>query len=561
MIFNFIKKTPWSFSLILAMLCQANSLAQQTEPLQHYWELHPDFGDIWTLKLPNRSPHFDKELLRSKSIQDRIDVSQLICQHYAKDNFEDRDGTLSILFERLTMNDEPEVVKRSMLSAACLLAKSEHAEALWKIAKADEALSSIVEPWLIRWKSSVAAGAWRDRLNDAKADPGRVSIAIKGLHALNDPLDADLFVHTIKGNNTARTNRYLAACALGDLCHQGYEPLASQIIDSKVVDAKLVAANVIRRHKSSDAEAIVLKLIEDKNDPAYPVAAKTLAENFPEKAITFAAEWGSHADNNVRTLALELLNSVNDVRSLELQSSLLSDRNISVRRLAGKQVVDKAQRGQREQVDRLIDQQLASESWTGIEQSIIVVTQLNDAHRCERLVELLEHQRAEVNMHAAWALMELAHEAETLDAIHAHCKRTLKRLLDGDRTIVPTDGIRLSFLYEAIGRNRYEPARETLVQYIPKDTRKGNVCRASAIWALGQIYSGKGAEDICKLLQGRVEDAMTMIPEDYLVRYTSILALGEMNYVASRDSILTYGGEPPSQLGYASQWTLNRFAK
>lgn len=552
------KSVCWLLSLA-ASLAATSLYAQQTEPLQHYWELHPDFGDIWKFPVANRSPAIDIEMLRSATIQDRIDVSQLICQHHSKDNFPDREQTRTILIERLNLGAEPIVVQRSMLSAACLISKPEHAQSLWKIAQADPALCAIVEPWLVQWKSTVAADAWRNRLRDTKANPIAIDRAIQGIHAIGDPNDAELLIQTIKGNNTTKTNRYLAAWALGEIRKEGLEGFAQQIIQSKIDDADLISANLIRFHKSEQSATLLKSLLQTFDSPAYPVVVSALATNFPTQAIAFASNWIEHPSDGVRESALLLLHGVNDDESVRLQAKLLSDRNIRIRRLAGKQLVQKSKDGKRELVDGFVSENLTSEVWTGVEQAIIVAAQLEDRTRCSKLVELLNHPRAEVNMHAGWALMELANDVETLASIHAHGQKTLDRLIAGDRSIRPTDGIRLSFLYEAIGRNRYEPAKETLAAYIPKDTRKGNVCRASAIWALGQIYGDKGSEEICKLLQGRVEDALTMIPEDYIVRFASILALGEMNYTASRESIVTYGGEIPNQLGYASQWTLKKF--
>ena len=122
----------------------------------------------------------------------------------------------------------------------------------------------------------------------------------------------------------------------------------------------------------------------------------------------------------MRQLALTLLDPLSDEESLRMQAKLLNDRNIDIRRLAGTQLVRKAKEGHLKLVDEFITEHLNEEPWTGIEQAILMLVSLEERPRCAKLVELLEHARPEVNMHAGWALMELAQDPAILASLVPH---------------------------------------------------------------------------------------------------------------------------------------------
>ncbi len=548
---------------VASVLCLAGlvgeSHAQDTEPLQHYWEVQPNFGDIWQLPRSNRAPAIDVDKLAADQVQDRIQTAQLICLHHDKDNFDQGPQALKRLTERLERGDEPILVQRSMMSAACLLSDGSMADLLWKRSLSDPMMRSTVERAMVRWKNRIPVQSWRERLRDSRSDDAQVAIALEGLEVVGEASDSPLLVSILGGHGTTPSNRFLAARALGRLNGSGLNDLARQVRDSKIEDQLLLAASLLRNHTDVDAGSQLEAILESHGAAAHLVAGQALAENFPKVAAQRAPQWIAHPDSPMRKLALEILQKETDDASLRTQSRLMSDRNTEIRRLAGRQLVLKARNGQRAIVDEAVTEHLQSEAWTGIEQAIIVAAQIQDRTRCARLIELLNHPRPEVNMHAGWGLSELVHEPGHLADILAHSELLTDRLVRADATLLSSDLSRLSLLHVALGRNRYEPAESMMMQFVPKNFSMGNVCRASAIWALGQINSDKDTPELRQLLQARVEDAISMFPENFIVRFASILALGELGYSDSRDSIVKFGGEPPSQLGYASQWALQRF--
>jgi HEAT repeat protein len=176
-------------------------------------------------------------------------------------------------------------------------------------------------------------------------------------------------------------------------------------------------------------------------------------------------------------------------------------------------------------------------------------------------VELLSHPRAEVNMLAGWALMELAEEPEILEEVYAHAQKATEFLsIRGpDGKYKDTDLIRISYLLEALGRKRYEPAIGMLLKYVPKnDFKLGIVSRASAIWALGQLLDDKDDPALRARLMERMRDLAPVLPEDYLVRFSCALALGEMGFEDSIATLEEFNDGSLSELGHACTWALGK---
>jgi hypothetical protein len=98
-----------------------------------------------------------------------------------------------------------------------------------------------------------------------------------------------------------------------------------------------------------------------------------------------------------------------------------------------------------------------------------------------------------------------------------------------------------------------------LKRYIPKqDFRMGNLSRASAIWALGKIETDTDDAVLRAQLRERIQDLSSMTPENYLVGYACMLALGEFGYKDCKETLKKTGAVPPNPLGYAVEWAIDR---
>jgi hypothetical protein len=123
-----------------------------------------------------------------------------------------------------------------------------------------------------------------------------------------------------------------------------------------------------------------------------------------------------------------------------------------------------------------------------------------------------------------------------------------------------SDTIMLSLLLETFGRHKYEPAYKMLTRYVPKnDYKMGNLSRASAIWSIGQIKKEVDDAELRASLRERIKDLPPDRPENYLVRFSCILALGEFGFKDSQEVVDQYSGSPPNPLGYAGNWAREQF--
>ena len=552
-------------TMFLSQCCVVQCcFGQRTKPLQHFWEVSPDFGDIWKIELPERLIHFDVESLNSKQLQERVEVARMICREYKNSNFKTKARALELLLSCLVKNEEPIMSRRAMISAATLLDDGTNAARLWEIAQADTLSRTTVEKALTKWKSPVALEAWRKRLTNPLVTPAEIAIAIEGLAAAGGSQDTAALRGVLRGNGTTKTNRHLAATALGQLNQVGLNELAQQVLDSDIDQRQLLAAELLAHHTGDQTLAQLRNIFNEGSNVAQFVSAQALVAHFPQVARENAPQMASHADSTMRILALQLLDKFSDEASLRLQARLLNDRNIDVRRLAGTQLIKQAADGQRKLVDEFVTEHMNAEPWPGIEQAIIMAVSLQDLTRCTKFLDLLEHPRPEVNMHAGWGLMELAQDSSILASIEPHVEKATAFLVaNGVRPpLYNTDTIRLSYLFEAFGRNKYEPMHKLLMNYVPKnDFKLGYASRASAIWALGQLNHGKDNKELREALFERIADVLSIPPEDYLVRFACILALGEMGFTDSLPTLRQFSERIPFPIGYACEWATKQIEK
>jgi HEAT repeat protein len=295
------------------------------------------------------------------------------------------------------------------------------------------------------------------------------------------------------------------------------------------------------------------------------VAYRAVAKNMPKIARELAKEMSHGADFELRLLVLNVLQESSDDEGLRIQGQLLNDTHPEIRRMAAANLIDKGEQGGRAVVDEIVLTNLKSGEWAAMEKAVEIIVKLQDRRYCKAFVRLLDHARPEVSMHAAWALMELCTESEILAGMLSHAEKLTAELQSKDykpTTKTATDQIRLSYLNEAFGKNRYTPANELLLKFIPKRGHQfGIVSRASAIWALGKLNTLKDNPSLRASMYDRMQDFEPSSPEDILVRFSCNLALGEMAHPESKDVIEQYGEQLPSQITHAATWALSQIEK
>ncbi len=514
--------------LFWAVVGITSGRTQSTRELQHRWEVDPPLEDTW-IALQSYSPvQMNLADLDSPLSENRLNIAQQHCRDYDNPNFAQREAAIKKLIATLQSGEANVQIRRSMISAAILLGDASLGEPLWAIAKDDPLVRGFVERALIKWKNPAAIDTWRRRIKDPNLQSSELLIALEGLAVVGSEADVDDLQSMLMNHRLSSACKFHASRALGAVVSEGQNGLAKRILNSNADQRHLLAALVLSRHSGETTTAQLKDILENGSASAQVVAYRTLAAVNSAEALGYARQMIASSDNSLRRLAIEVLQSQVTADNLKLQATAITDRNPTLRQLVTHNLLLSASQGERESIDNIVTQYIDSEQWTGVEQAIVLTAKLHDRTRCEKLLELLEHPRPEVNMTAAWALMELGEEPAVLASMLVHALQMTKKLADGV-PVEETDLIRLSYLHEGFGRNLYRPAYEMLLKYVPKDNFKfGIISRASAIWALGKMNRDEDNTDLRKRLHERILDTAPLFPEDLLVRFASILACGEM---------------------------------
>ncbi len=549
----------WALAIALALGLGNTTPAQSTKPLEHTWEVDPAFGDIWVQPTFERVLRFRIADIDSPSLDRRMHVARMICREHNNGLFRDRDQARDLLLKRLDAGESNTQVLRAMISAAVLLCDVGHAPQLWKASQADRLAQTMVEQALVKWRSQVAIEEWRSRLDAENQRESEIGLALSGLAAVGDHSDRKRLERILLGNRTSDPNRVLAAKALGAITSNELNDLVDQLLSSNLRFKHLLSAHLISRDSGSRTLKQAERILNEGPSEAQRVVYQILIQHDLPMARQMAVELTKASDSHLRRSALEVLDGIGDDASVRLQGQLLADPNRDIRLLVTDQMLQHAEK-HRSVVDAIVSQYLQGESWEGIERAIVIATKLNDHSRIQRFEELLDHSRPDVYLHAAWGLMEIANEPEVLDRLY---QRTLKMTEHLDKRMTPNyelaQLIHLSYLLECLGKNHYEACHDMLLKYVPKnDYKMGNVSRAGAIWALGKLNRNKSNPSLRDALEERVADISSLNPEEYLVRYASVLALGEMADPQSRETLEKFKEPFPMPLAHACTWALQR---
>ena len=156
-----------------------------------------------------------------------------------------------------------------------------------------------------------------------------------------------------------------------------------------------------------------------------------------------------------------------------------------------------------------------------------MLTKLEHRPSGRRMVELLGHQRGEVQVAAAWGLTKLRIE-ELLPDMLDHAQS----IYDGFRSGVLNDNmpgvsLHIAHLFIAFGDQTYEAAEPLLLEYIPKDHSLGLESRAAAAWALGLLHEGDADSDLVPIFVARLYDN-AIDPDTHELRSMCAISLGRM---------------------------------
>jgi HEAT repeat protein len=237
--------------------------------------------------------------------------------------------------------------------------------------------------------------------------------------------------------------------------------------------------------------------------------------------------------------------------SLPKLGKQLDDPHPDVRQKARRALLDRAVKGaQRKEVIGQGVAALAGKPWRAQEQAAILLADLDHRPAGARLAELLSADRPEVFVTAAWALRRLG-DTESLPAVLAYLTAEEQRFsrnnaLPGRKGGRPDlVNHQMSQLCQLFGRLRHAPAEPVLRRFVPRnDKAPMPEARAAAIWALGFLHEGKPVAALAAALEGRLNDVLSLPPEDARVRRMAAVTLGRMK---AKDSLASLRKYSPDQ--------------
>ncbi len=444
------------------------------------------------------------------------------------------DQTIAPLLSALGRPEQLDAVRLAVAQALIELDARDTAAVLFAHAQKDGVdMRIVVEPALTRWDYQPVRAVWLERINQPGLATRSWTMAIQGLATVHELKAIPRLRELVLAPDTEPIVRIEAAKALGALQPSGLEKDAERLAEGKAEAenaAHLAAAELLRKHRGAASAEILQRLALEAEPAAAWIALEGLLQDDPRRVALLLPKLKDCPDAGVRERCIEGFRKSPSIASLPLVADLMDDLHPLVRTCARKALADVAKIAEfREGVLAQATRQLAGNSWRALEQTTILMVNLDRKAAAPRFVQLLQHQRSEVYIAAAWGLRKLA-VPETLPGQLGEVERRL--LLVGRKgPMIANEKLdeELAQLCESLGRAKYAPAVPALRRFIPKQMLWifGPRSRIAAIWGLGLDFEKvpPPASMVQEMIE-RLTDDDPRVREDMGVRTMCAITLG-----------------------------------
>ncbi len=439
----------------------------------------------------------------------------------------------------------------------------ESADALFSLSKRHgTALRKLIEPALAEWDYGPIREEWRSRIADADTPRRELLMACAGAGRVKDEPALPLLLEIVRSPSRPADVRLAAARAAGEIARTGLETEVAQITGktSRGLVDDLCAVFLIRRHVSAAAQELFLQFARHGNPTVAAPALRALLEIDPALVLPLAAEALTNSDAKVRQCGLDAYTQSPTVGRIALIADVMDDPHPEVRSSARRALLRFSQNKEFEDAVRKGGMEVLShEGWRGQEQAALLLAALEHDAAASRLVELLDSERAEVMVTAAWALRVLA-VATTKDGLLDRARRMTDHVLStrhDDR--LPGSDHQLGHLFEALAVLDDARAIPVMRRHIRKDVLRP-VSRSGAIWGLGRLLEDQPDDALASKLMGRLTDVTSTTPELEIVRRMCAVTIGRMNAVLQLKALEAALGEYifASAPDHAMAWAIRR---
>lgn len=547
--------------LLVWVVVAVTGVAQEPIELEHAWETDPRLKVQWVAETPVRVPALHLEDFDSPVLAKRFEAARAALD-LASQRMDIASEVSEKILSTLERGESNLRTRQMLVSAAAAMLDDRNAQRLWPFAEKDSESRACIEEALIRVKSSVGLTHWRSVIESNLAGPSDLARAFDGLAVCGQETDLELLRSYLRKQRGSGPVMVRAARALGKLSTNGQLDLAKELIASKYEQRFYLAALVLAQHQGEAAVEALRSIVQDGNGVAKQAAFESLCKMDRAEARELAKDLVSETESGVRQSAVTFLESFEDRPSFLLLARRLADEIPSIRRQVRKELLRRSQEPEfRKLVDKIISQAISAPQFEAAEQAVILIVELKDMSREKDLLKLLDHQKPEVSIRAAWALSILARDKGTLEAMRVHAQSWTDKVMSPTSPMqrLETDEQRISFLLEAFGSQKFQDADALLRLFIPKADgvkRLPSRTRLSAIWAIGKLYANQSNADLRKQLEDRVNDMAPVVPELLEIRFVSAIALGRMGDKEATGTLTKYVGQPGDTLHEACNWAL-----
>jgi HEAT repeat protein len=474
--------------------------------------------------------------------------------------------TIAPLQAALNRSDQPASVRVALAKALVTLDARQTADSLFQqIQPGNVELRGVIEPALARWNYQPMRAVWLARLRDPSTPAGRLTLAIRGLATVGEMQALEPLHGLVFSDRVAGPIRWEAAAALGRLQPKGLEKDAEGLLvdgSPRGKVARLAAARLLQHHQGGEAIRVLGRMTGDPEPAVVALAARRLLDLDSRLLVPYLDSLLTNLDAEVRSIAVAALLKQPTEKHIRLLADRLDDDHMDVRIKARRALQSLAAKKElREGVLREATRMLSSESWRGLEQAAILLTQLDHKPAAPRLVELLVFDRPEVFITAAWGLRKLAIPA-TLPAVVQYIQAEKGNKISRKNAPINLIDHQISQLNQFIGQQKYQAADSLLRQQLPPRGQQPPLpeSRAAAVWALGILHEGKPDPALAKILEERLNDYRSIPPEFPQVRLMSAITLARMEVREALTSIRKYyHGKPANDLvNNACGWAIAR---
>ncbi len=446
----------------------------------------------------------------------------------------------------------------ALAQALIALDARQTAEQLFRLLDADDTeLREAIEPALARWDFKPARTVWLERLGNPVPVRRRV-LAIQCLGSVREEKAVAPLRELVLSRTASFPVRLEAARALAGIRTSSSEADAETLATDATpqgATGRLLAVSLLRQHRGDAAVRLLQKFGQDTDPVVAAVALVRLVELDTKLVLPLLQPVLASTDANVRMFGVETLFRQPTDANLRSLGTRLSDPHPAVRSQARASLHELAAKPEWNAVAiREGVRVLGSGDWRGQEQAAILLANLDYKPAAKRLLELLDVERPEAFVAAAWATRQLA-VPETLPQVLAYVRTQQRKLLKSGPTAgrrAPAEEVdrQLCQLIQFLGQAKYRTAdpalREMLPRLIPAQTPIGPEARAAAVWALGIFHEGKADPGLVKALEDRLTDLPKPTGSEFeSVRQMAAVALGRMRAQQSVPTLKRfYSGKP-----------------